>query len=153
MTGNSVFEYTYSAPRQSEVQRIREIYLPRETTKLDQLRALDAGVTRRGTAVSLIHGILYALILGLGMSCCLVWAGRLFVPGIVIGCIGLAGMAAAYPIYNRIVKQDRIKIAPEILRLSEELILGSEDHRGEDRQPGISGKHTATANAQKEIDL
>ena len=124
MAEMEVFEYTYSAPQQSEVQKIREKYLPREVTKLDQLRALDAGVTRRGTAVSLVHGILYALVLGLGMSCCIVWSGRLFFPGIVIGCIGLAGVGATYPIYNHIVKQDRDKIAPEILRLTEELAFG-----------------------------
>ena len=124
MAEKEVFEYTYSAPQQSEVQKIREKYLPKEVTKLDQLRALDAGVTRRGTAVSMVHGILYALVLGLGMSCCMVWAGSLFVPGVVIGCIGLAGVAATYPIYNHIVKQDRDKIAPEILRLTEELVFG-----------------------------
>ena len=124
MAEKDVFEYTYSATRQSEVQKIREKYLPKEVTKLDQLRALDAGVTRRGTAVSLVHGVLYALVLGLGMSCCMVWAGAWFAPGIVIGCIGLAGVAATYPIYNHIVKQDRKRIAPEILRLTEELALG-----------------------------
>lgn len=124
MAEKDVFEYTYSAPQRSEIQKIRDKYLPREVTKLEQLRALDAGVTRRGTAVSLIHGILYSLILGLGMSCCMVWAGKLFFPGIVIGCVGLAGVAATYPIYNRIVRQDREKIAPEILRLTEELAFG-----------------------------
>ena len=124
MAEKEIFEYTYSASQQSEVRKIREKYLPKEMTKLDQLRALDAGVTRRGTAVSLVHGVLYSLILGLGMSCCMVWAGSLFAPGIVIGCIGLAGVAATYPIYNRIVKQDREKIAPEILRLTEELAFG-----------------------------
>ena len=124
MAEKEIFEYTYSAPQQSEVQKIREKYLPKEVTKLDQLRALDAGVTRRGTAVSLVHGILYALVLGLGMSCCIVWADKLFLPGVLIGCIGLAGVAATYPIYNRIVKQDRERIAPEILRLTEELAFG-----------------------------
>lgn len=124
MAEKDIFEYTYSAPQQSEVQKIREKYLPKEVTKLDQLRALDAGVTKRGTAVSLVHGILYALVLGLGMSCCMVWADKLFLPGVLIGCIGLAGVAATYPIYNRIVKQDRERIAPEILRLTEELAFG-----------------------------
>ena len=126
MAEKEVFEYTYSAPQQAEVQQIREKYLPREMTKLDQLRALDESVTRRGIAVSLVHGIVYSLLLGLGMSCCMVWAGKLFAPGIMIGCIGLVGLAATYPIYTRIVKQDREKIAPEILRLSEELILKNE---------------------------
>ena len=121
MAEKEIFEYTYSASRQSEVRKIREKYLPKEVNKLDQLRALDAGVTKRGTAVSLVHGTLYALVLGLGMSCCMAWAGKLFVPGIVIGCIGLAGVAATYPIYNRIVKQDRERIAPEILRLAQDL--------------------------------
>ena len=124
MVEKEVFVYTYSTPQQNEVQKIREKYLPKEVTKLDQLRAMDAGVTKRGTAVSLVHGILYSLILGLGMSCCMVWAGSLFLPGIVIGCIGLTGVAATYPIYNHIVKQDREKIAPEILRLTEELAFG-----------------------------
>ena len=124
MTEKDIFEYTYSASQQSEVRNIREKYLPKEVTKLDQLRALDAGVTKRGTAVSLAHGILHALVLGLGMSCCMVWAGKLFLPGIVIGSIGLAGVASTYPIYNRIVKQDRETIAPEILRLTEELAFG-----------------------------
>lgn len=122
MAEKEIFEYTYSAPQQSEVQKIREKYLPKEVTKLDQLRALDAAVTRRGTAVSLVHGIVYALVLG--MSCCMVWTGKLFVPGVLIGCIGLAGVSMTYPLYNRIVKQERERIAPEILRLTEELAFG-----------------------------
>lgn len=126
MAEKDFFEYTYSAPQQSEIQQIREKYLPKEVTKLDQLRALDKGVTRRGTAVSLVHGVLYSLVLGVGMCCCMVWAEMLFVPGILIGCVGIAGVAATYPIYNRIVRKDRERIAPEILRLSEELILGNE---------------------------
>ena len=124
MAEKEIFEYTYSAPQQSEVQKIREKYLPKEVSKQDQLRSLDAGTTRRGTAVSLVHGILFSLILGLGMSCCMVWAGRLFLPGVVIGCIGLVGVTVTYPIYTHIVKQDREKIAPEILRLTEELTFG-----------------------------
>ena len=124
MAEKEVFEYTYSAPEQSEVQKIREKYLPREVTKLEQLRALDESVTKRGCAVSIAHGIIWTLILGIGMSCCLVWAGRWFLPGVLIGCIGIAGVLGTYPIYSRLVKEDREKITPEILRLSEELICG-----------------------------
>ena len=124
MAEKETFEYTYSAPQQNEVQKIREKYMRKEETNLDQLRALDAGVTKRGMAVSLIHGILYTLLLGLGMSCCMVWAGKLFLPGVVIGCVGLIGVSVTYPIYNQIVKMDREKIAPEILRLTEEIAFG-----------------------------
>lgn len=121
MTEKDIFEYTYSAPQKSEVLRIREKYLPKAETGLERLRSLDQRVTRRGTAVSVIHGILFSLVLGLGMSFCMVWEGELFLPGILIGCLGLAGLGGTYPIYSHIVRQDRDKIAPEILRLSEEL--------------------------------
>lgn len=122
MAEKEVFSYTYSAPDQSEVKMIREKYLPREVSKLDQLRALDESVTKRGTAVSIVHGVLHTLLLGLGMSCCMVWAGNLFVPGIVLGCAGIVGTGMTYPIYQQIVHRDREKIAPEILRLTEELM-------------------------------
>lgn len=120
------FEYTYSSARNSEILRIRQKYLPQQPTKLDQLRELDRSATRRGTAVSLVRGTIYSLLLGLGMSCTMVWGGAVYVPGIVIGCVGIAGIASGYPVYNRIVRYDRQKLAPEILRLSEELILGNE---------------------------
>ena len=42
--------------------------------------------------------------------------------GIIIGIIGIVLVCVAYPIYNRIVKKEREKIAPEIIRLTDELI-------------------------------
>lgn len=120
MVEKEVFEYTYSAPIQDEVRRIREKYLPRETTRLDQLRVLDQRATKRGNAISIAHGTVCALLLGLGMSCCLVWSGKWFVSGVLIGSIGLAGAAVTHPLYNHVVKREREKIAPEILRLTEE---------------------------------
>lgn len=43
-------------------------------------------------------------------------------PGIVIGIIGMIGVALAYPVYNKVLKTESEKIAPEILKLSEELM-------------------------------
>ena len=126
MAEREFFEYTYSAPEQDEVKRIRQKYLPKELTKMEQLRALDESVTKRGSAISIAHGVLYSLILGLGMSCCMVWSGKWFIPGIVIGCIGIAGVLITYPIYNRLVQEDREKIAPEILRITNELLPGND---------------------------
>ena len=42
--------------------------------------------------------------------------------GIVVGIVGMVLVALAYPIYNRVLKKQREKIAPEILRLSDELL-------------------------------
>lgn len=124
MAQNEIFEYTYSAEEQTEIKNIREKYLPKEVTKMDRLRALDQSVTERGRAVAIVHGVIFSLLLGLGMSFSIVWAKKWFLTGILIGCIGIVGVAAAYPIYKHIVKQDRERIAPEILRLSEELMIG-----------------------------
>ena len=98
------FNYTYSSRQQEE-----------------QLRKLDAGATKLGTIISLVVGILSSLVFGVGMCCILVWEDTMFVPGIIIGIIGLAGVIAAYPLYMRITKKQREKLAPEILRLINEL--------------------------------
>ena len=42
--------------------------------------------------------------------------------GITVGVVGMVLVALAYPIYNHVLKKQRSKIAPEILRLSEELL-------------------------------
>lgn len=118
------FNYTYSASRQEEVKRIREKYAPptQEEDKMERLRRLDASVTKPGTIFSLIVGIIGTLIFGVGMCCTMVWADKMFIPGIFIGIVGIVGVIAAYPIYSRITKKQREKLAPEIMRLSDELI-------------------------------
>lgn len=117
---NQAFTYTYSAPLQEELRRIREKYLPQEEDKMEKLLRLDRMATSRGVMVSLGAGITGALVLGLGMSCAMVWG--MYVLGCVIGVIGMAGLAAAYPLYNRVLKTERKKNAPEILRLTDELM-------------------------------
>lgn len=119
---NESFEYTYSAPQQAEIKRIRQKYLPREENKMEQLRRLDRSASNKGTAASLIVGIVSTLILGGGMSCALVFADTLFIAGLILGVIGIAGMAAAYPLYIHVTKKEREKIAPEIIRLTDELL-------------------------------
>ena len=44
--------------------------------------------------------------------------------GIVVGLAGMIPVAMAYPVYNRVLRKQRKKIAPEILKLSEELLQG-----------------------------
>lgn len=116
------FTYNYSASQQAEIKKILEKYVPREESKMDTLRRLDESAARPGTIVSLIVGIISSLVMGTGMCCCMVWAESMFIPGIIIGVIGMAGMASAYPLYSRITKKRREKLAPEIIRLSDELM-------------------------------
>lgn len=119
------FTYTYSAKEQEEIKKIRSKYAPptKEETTIEQLRRLDESATKGATIVSLIVGIISALLLGVGMCCTMIpgWE-QYFILGIVVGVVGIAGVIAAYPIYTHMVKSKRAKLAPEILRLSDELM-------------------------------
>ena len=121
MENKETFNYTYSAEQQEEIKRIREKYVPKEADKMEQLRRLDAGVTEKSTAVSLAVGIIGALVLGVGMCCCLVWT-NMFILGVIVGVIGIGAVLSAYPLYNYVTKKEREKIAPEIIRLTDELM-------------------------------
>ena len=117
------FHYTYSAKQQEEIRNIRSKYLPKEEQedKMDKLRRLDQSTTRKGTAVSIAVGVVGCLLLGIGMCCSMVWMEQWFIPGIIIGLIGIACVAVAYPLYKRITEKERERIAPQILELTKEL--------------------------------
>ena len=70
---NNSFEYTYSAERQQEIEAIRKKYLPKEEDKMEQLRRLDQSATQKGTMAAIVVGVISALVLGVGMCCCMVW--------------------------------------------------------------------------------
>ncbi|MCM1330486.1 MAG: hypothetical protein NC253_13725 [Ruminococcus sp.] len=123
MDNNEKFEYTYSAKQQAELENIRKKYLPKEETKMEKLRRLDKSVTSFGTVISIAIGIIGTLIMGFGMCLIMVWS-KFFI-GIIIGIAGMVILGAAYPIFNYITKKRREKIAPEILRLTEEIELGN----------------------------
>lgn len=117
------FNYTYSSAEQEEIKRIQKKYSLslQKDDKMERLRRLDKSVEKPGTIISLIIGIVSSLVLGVGMCCTMVWT-KFFVLGIIVGIIGIAGIIMAYPVYVRITKKQKEKIAPEILRLSEELM-------------------------------
>ncbi|MBR5245202.1 MAG: hypothetical protein IKW07_04145 [Clostridia bacterium] len=66
--------------------------------------------------------------MGSGMSLVMTDIGEIigltsaFIPGIVIEILGMIPVALAYPVYNRVLTKERQRIAPEILRLSGELM-------------------------------
>ncbi len=119
------FEYSYSAESHREVEEIRRKYASDENdsyeNKLRQLKALDRSVPKKGMIVSIFVGIISTLILGFGLSCTMVWGDSLFILGIVLGLVGIIGICLAYPIYQHITKKEKERIAPLILKLSDEL--------------------------------
>ena len=132
MENKETFSYTYSAKEQEEIKAIRKKYTAEETVedKMATLRRLDDAVTQKATTASLVIGIIGALVLGIGMSLAmteigeaigLIGAASMSV-GIVVGIIGIVLVSLAYPLYNQILKSEREKIAPEIIRLTDELL-------------------------------
>ena len=127
-----IFNYTYSAKQQEEIKAIRNKYVEPQKTedKMTQLRRLDNAVTQKATTISLVIGIIGALIMGSGMSLIMTELyqklnmshGVGMLVGIILGIVGFALVGLAYPIYNRIIVKERKKIAPEIIRLTDELI-------------------------------
>lgn len=126
------FSYTYSAGEQAEVKRIREKYTPpsEQEDKMTRLRRLDASVTQTAEIVALVFGILGTLILGFGMSLVMtdlaaslgLYRSAAIAVGITVGIVGGILASFAYPVYNLIVKAKRKKLAPEIIRLTDELM-------------------------------
>lgn len=122
MMENEKFTYTYSARKSDSDERLRTKYIPApEDETMAALRALDGKISSPGTAAGIAVGVVGTLLLGTGMSAVMVWGGVWFVPGILIGLVGIAGIAAAYPMFDRLTKKQREKYAEEIDRLTSEL--------------------------------
>ena len=126
----SSFKYTYSAKEQDEIKRIRQKYQSQEEDSMTRLRKLDAAATSKATVIALVLGIVGALILGMGMSLIMTDLASLLgmtgmtnmVVGIIAGVSGIILAALAYPVYSKVLEREREKIAPEILRLTDELM-------------------------------
>ena len=127
MENKEGFSYTYSAQQQKEVEAIRKKYLPQEEDKMDRLRRLHAIPTQKAQAVAIAVGVIGALLMGTGMSLCMTELGgflggtAMFI-GIPVGIVGIVLAALAYPLYNRTLKKERQRIAPEILKLTDALM-------------------------------
>jgi len=134
MDNQESFSFTYSAAQQQEIESIRKKYLPKEESKMERLRALHRYAGQKAQAWAIALGVIGALIMGTGMSLAMtdlaeilgVGADMAMLIGIAIGVVGMALLALAYPVYNRVLDRERRRIAPEILRLTDEL-LGNQE--------------------------
>ncbi len=128
-TSDAGFNYSYSAKRQTEVDRIKSKYVKKSEDKMEALRRLDRSVTKKANLASIILGTLGALILGTGMSLVMTDMAEKMnmsfvtavISGVLIGIVGIALVALAYPIYKAVLRKEREKHASEILSLAAEL--------------------------------
>ena len=124
MEKDMTFSYNYSAKENKEVLEIRQRYLPKSESKLEELKRLDKSVQDAGVMEGLCVGIIGALIFGTGM--CLgmqvIGSGIFYIVlGILLGIMGVGVMIFAYPVYRIVFGKAKEKYAPRILELTEEL--------------------------------
>lgn len=106
-------------------EKLASEYAPKKENKANALRKLDRKAKRPSEIFGYAYGSISALILGLGM--CLAmgtlasgasWALPL---GVIIGIIGIAGVATTYPLYKTILAKSKKKYAYEIIELAKEI--------------------------------
>ena len=106
-------------------EQLANEYAPKDTTKVVALRKLDARAKLPATVFTYSFGIIFALVLGVGMCLAMGQIGSgstgSFVLGIVIGIIGMIGMGVNYPIYKKLLANGKKKYAFEIMELAKEI--------------------------------
>lgn len=105
-------------------EQLANEYAPKDTSKVVALRKLDARAKLPATVFTYTFGIIAALVMGVGMclSMHVIGSGTaMFVIGIILGIIGLAGMGVNYPIYQKMLANGKQKYAFEIMQLAKEI--------------------------------
>lgn len=121
MENSSAFTYNYSASANKEVLEIRKRYMPREESKLDELKRLDGSVQSAGVMEALVVGVLGCLVFGMAMCMGLDVMGGGMALAILLGIAGAAGMIAAWPIHRIRAEKAKRELTPRILKLADEL--------------------------------
>ena len=117
----NAFSYTYSATCNQEVLNIRKKYLPKEETKLEELKRLDSLVQNSGVTQSLCAGIGGCLVFGLGLCLAMEVIGQMIWLGVILGLVGAVGMLAAFPVYRKFYNRAKAQHSPRILELVAQL--------------------------------
>ena len=114
--------------QQFMAQKIRTQYMEKQSTELDELRALDAKVKRPANIFAYIFGGISAIVMGSGMSLVMtdlaasLGLGDMMIPGILIGTVGMIMALLTYPIYKSILNSRKKKYGAEILKRSDKIL-------------------------------
>ena len=106
-------------------EQLANEYAPKDTSKVVALRKLDDRAKLPATIFTYTFGIIAALVTGVGMcfSMNVIGSGTttMFVLGVIVGIVGLAGMGINYPIYKKMLAKGKQKYAYEIIELAKEI--------------------------------
>lgn len=112
-------------------EQIANEYSAKKESKVVALKKLDRKAKLPANVFAYSFGIFMSLVLGFGMclSMGVIFNGKYFVLGIIIGIIGILGVSANYPIYKMILENSKKKYSYDIIRLANE--ISSEEMQGE----------------------
>lgn len=106
-------------------EQIANEYTPKQTSDIKALKRLDKKVKNPPLIFAYTFGIIFALILGVGMCLCMQVIGpktiTFFVVGIIIGCVGILGVSVNYFIYKKILNERKSKYAQDIINLAKKI--------------------------------
>ena len=102
-------------------EAIAKDYAPKENSKIVALKKLDKRAKLPATIFTYSWGIIFALVLGTGMSLAMQVIGNSMMLGVIIGIVGLIGCVVNYPIYRKILEKGKAKYAYEIVQLAREI--------------------------------
>lgn len=104
-----------------EEEQLRNEYETKPATGVDEAIKLDRKAKLPAIIFTYTFGIIGALVLGVGMCLAMGVIGggspAMIAVGIVIGVVGIAIVGSNYPIYSRILKSRKEKVAAAIMVL------------------------------------
>lgn len=106
-------------------EAIANEYAPKNTSKIQALKKLDRKAKNPANIFSYTFGVIMSLLMGFGMTLSMGVLGSgstaMFLLGIIIGIIGVAGVGLNYPIYKKLLEKGKSKYAFEIMQLAKEI--------------------------------
>lgn len=100
-------------------------YSKKEDSKVVALKKLDRRAKRPSRIFAYTFGIVFTLLLGVGMCFALHVFGEVstwtYIAGIIVGVLGIVGVSVNYPIYKKILARGKEKYASDILQLAKEI--------------------------------
>ncbi len=106
-------------------ESIANEYSVQGDSKVIALKKLDRYAKRSSLIFGYTFGIIFTLLLGIGMCLAMQVIGsgtEMFILGIVIGMLGIIGCCINYPIYKKIREKSMAKYADDILLLANHVI-------------------------------
>lgn len=103
-----------------EVEQIRSKYLPQDQNKLEQLKKLDKQSTVPGKKAILIMSIISLLFIA--SSIFIFTSAKWILTGAICGVLGVSTILLMKPVYSLVTEKERTRLAPQIMRLSDEIL-------------------------------